>query len=225
MIDPLDIEKSVSPITANDLLCLGCSYTYGVGVAADQRYTYLMSQLLQKNEINLAQGGGSNYRSFDIFGQLDIQEGTIVILQLTELARIRWYDDKMHDIMLSTEPNRHLLYTYNDKFCIYDTIRQLRIIVNYCRVKKLKLIVWSIARFNNEFLDDVMEHYLKKFPEYVYMDNSLDGTNTYRVDNGDDGNEVLGTGHPGPKSHKIITEQLMTHFKKLYMSDKHSEVS
>ena len=176
-----------------------------------------MSQLLQKNEINLAKGGGSNYRSFDLFGQLDIHEGATVILQLTDLSRIRWYDnDKIHDIMMSITPDRHLLYTYNDKFCIYDTIRQLRIIVNYCRVKKLKLIIWSIARFNNEFLDSVIEHYLNKFPEYIYMDNSLDGTNTYRVDNGNDGSELLGTGHPGPKSHEIIAEQLMTHFKKLY---------
>ncbi len=217
MIDPLNIEKSLSPISADDLLCLGCSYTYGVGVALEQRYTNLMSQLLQKNEINLAQGGGSNYRSFDLFGQLDIHEGTIVILQLTDLSRIRWYDnDKIHDIMLSNQPDRHLLYTYNDKFCMYDTIRQLRIIVNYCRVKKLKLIMWSIARFNNEFLDSVIEHYLNKFPEYIYMDNSLDGVNTYRVDNGSDGSELLGTGHPGPKSNEIIAEQLMTHLKKLY---------
>jgi hypothetical protein len=217
VIDPLNIEKSLSPISADDLLCLGCSYTHGVGVALEQRYTNLMSQLLQKNEINLAQGGGSNYRSFDLFGQLDIREGATVILQLTDLSRIRWYDnDKIHDIMLSTNPDRHLLYTYNDKFSIYDIIRQLRIIINYCRVKKIKLIIWSIARFNNEFLDNVIEQYLKKFPEYIYMDNSLDGVNTYRVDNGSDGSEVLGSGHPGPKSHEIIAEQLMAHFKKLY---------
>ena len=218
MIDPLNIEQLDLPVVStNDILYLGCSYTEGVGVTLTQRYSHIISKLLEKNEVNLSAGGKGNYRSFDLFGQLDITEGTIVVLQLTELSRIRWYDNNsIDDIKLSNNPTRQLLFTYHDKFCIYDTIRQLRIIVNYCRVKKLKLIIWSIARFNNEFLDNVIDQYLNKFPEYIYMDNSLDGTNTYRVDNGSDGSELLGTGHPGPKSHEIIAEQLMTHLKKLY---------
>lgn len=218
MIDPLNIEDLNLPnVTINDILYLGCSYTKGVGVESAQRYSYTMSKLLEKNEVNLSESGKGNYRSFDLFGQLNIIEGTVVVLQLTELSRIRWHNnDSINDIMLSNEPSRSLLFTYHDKFCIYDTIRQLRIIVNYCRAKKLKLIIWSIARFNNEFLDNTFEYYLRKFPEYIYLDNSLEGENSYRVDNGTDGNEELGTGHPGPKSHVIIAEKLIVHLKKLY---------
>ena len=218
MIDPLNIEQLDLPaVSTNDILYLGCSYTQGVGVELTQRYSHIISKLLGKNEVNLSAGGKGNYRSFDLFGQLDITEGTIVVLQLTELSRIRWYDDNsINDIMLSNQPTRQLVYTYNDKFCIYDTIRQLRIVVNYCRVKKLKLIIWSVARFNNEFLDNTFEYYLSKFPEYIYLDNSLDGVNSYRVDNGSDGNETLGTGHPGLRSHNIIAEKLIVHLEKLY---------
>lgn len=219
MIDPLNIEQLDLPVVAaNDILYLGCSYTEGVGVGSNQRYSYLMSNLLGKAEINMAAGGKGNYRSFDLFGQLNISEGATVILQLTDLSRIRWYDNSaINDIMLSNQPTRQLVYTYNDKFCIYDTIRQLRIVVNYCRAKKLKLIIWSIARFNNEFLDNTFEYYLSNFPEYIYLDNSLDGPDTYRVDNGDDGDEKLGTGHPGIKSHSMIAEKLIVYLRKLYI--------
>ena len=218
MIDPLNIEQLDLPtVSTNDILYLGCSYTEGFGVELNHRYSCIMSKLLGKNELNLAAAGKGNYRSIDLFGQLDIPEGTTIILQLTGLSRIRWYDDNsINDIMLSNHPIRQLVYTYNDKFCIYDTVRQLRIVVNYCRAKKLKLIIWSIARFNNEFLDNTFEYYLSNFPEYIYLDNSLDGEDTYRVDNGSDGNETLGTGHPGLKSHSIIAENLMIHLEKLY---------
>lgn len=217
MNDPLNIEQIDLPsVTSNDILFLGCSYTSAVGVENNQRYSYLMSKSMQKNEINLSSAGKGNYRSFDLFGQLNIFQNATVVLQLTELARIRWYNDSINDIMLSNDPIRPLLFSYHDKFCIYDTIRQLRILVNYCRVKKIKLIMWSIARFNNEFLDNTFEHYLSRFPEYVYLDNSLDGTDSYRVDNGTDGNLTLGTGHPGPKSHERIADFLLKHYKKLY---------
>ena len=95
-------------------------------------------------------------------------------------------------------------------------IRQLRILVKYARLCKIKLIIWSIARTNNFELDNIIETYLAKYPEYIFMDNRLGVARSYRVDNGTDGTSVLGNGHPGPKSNLIIAEQLLAHYHKLY---------
>lgn len=66
------------------------------------------------------------------------------------------------------------------------------------------------------YLDDVLETYLNKFPEYVFLDGRLGTESSYRVDNAADGTAELGTGHPGPGSNQIIAEKLINHFNKLY---------
>lgn len=215
-LDPLGIEIAPRDITHNDILFLGCSYTVGHGLPdSATKYSSIFSRYYNKQEINLASSGTGNYRSFDMFGQLNVASGATVILQITELSRIRWYSECVKDVMLSREPNKELVTVYNDKFLIYDIIRQLRVIINFCRVNNIKLIVWSIARFGN-YLDEVLETYLNKFPEYVFLDNRLDSAVSYRVDNASDGTDELGTGHPGPGSNQLIAEKLIDHFNKLY---------
>jgi len=219
--DPLDIEVDSTHITENDIVFLGCSYTTGEGVNSDVRYSTIIANYFNKNEINLAKGGCGNYRSFDLFGQLEIDNNAVVVLQLTELSRIRWYADTIYERQLSNPTNdahhKTLVTVYNDKFLIHDLIRQLRVIVNYCRAKNLKLVVWSIARFNDQELDTIIETYLSKFPEYIFMDNRLDTVDSYRVDNGTDGrNKPVGVGHPGPESHKLLAEKLIKHLNTLY---------
>lgn len=211
MNDPLNILTVAANVSERNIAFLGCSFTAGDGlVNIATRYSTLMAAHYNKVEINFAKGGGSNYRSFDIFGQLNfINTKSTLVLQLTELSRIRWYDSKIQDRMLSTHPSKELLYTYNDKFLIYDLIRQLRIIVNFCREKQIKLIIWSIARFQNEELQQCLESYLTQFPEYIYINDRLDEEDSYRVDNAPDG-------HPGPESNRLIANKLITHLDSLY---------
>ena len=216
-MDPLNIERFTRDISEVDIVFLGCSYTSGVGlIDLNSRYSTVISNHYNKNEVNLASGGDGNYRSFDIFGQLNLVSGTKVILQLTELSRLRWYTNRIVDQRLSTDATLELITVYNDKFLIYDLIRQLRIIVQYCRARGLQLVIWSIARFNDPDLDRALEVYLEKFPEYIHLDNRLNTATTYRIDNGTDGTEELGTGHPGPKSNQLIAKKLIAHFDKLY---------
>jgi hypothetical protein len=215
-LDLLGIEIAPRAVTSNNVLFLGCSYTVGHGLLdTTKKYSSLFSSYYKKQEINLAESGRGNYRSFDLFGQLNIASGATVVLQLTELSRIRWYAECVKDVMLSREPNRELITVYNDRFLIYDLIRQLRIIVKFCQVNNIKLIVWSTARFGSD-LDHVLETYLNKFTEYVFLDNRLGTDSSYRIDNAADGTDELGTGHPGPKSNQLIAEKLINHFNKLY---------
>jgi hypothetical protein len=81
---------------------------------------------------------------------------------------------------------------------------------------KVNLIIWSIARVFDFETNRLIEDCLTQFKEYVYLNNALDSADSYRVDNGTDGTAQLGTGHPGPESHKLIAEKLLVHYKKLY---------
>ena len=219
MTDPLRIEAQGLPtITKNHMAFFGCSYTKGIGLTdTSQHYATHMATSLGKTSLNFAGGGLNNYVIFDLFSQCDFVDCDIpVVVQLTQLSRVQVYDTKLKSILMSNQPTPGLLEVYNDKFLIYDMIRQLRMLVKYARLCKIKLVIWSIARTNNSELDNIIETYLTKYPEYIFMDNRLGSNGCYRVDNGTDGSLVLGDGHPGPKSNVIIAEQLLTHYNKLY---------
>lgn len=217
-LDPLSIKSTPVIVTDNDIAFLGCSYTAGTSLPnTATRYSTLVSQQYNKKEINLAKGGVGNYRNFDLFGQTMFEPGSVLILQLTELSRVRWYDNRIIDQQLSVKPDKLLMHVYNDKFLIYDLIRQLRIIVKYCRSTQIKLVIWSNASLGNTELDTVLEQYLSEFPEYLYLNKRIGHPDSYRVDNGLDGaNQELGVGHPGPESNKIIAQQVIEQYNKLY---------
>ncbi len=219
MTDPLRIEYLNLPnITKQHMVFFGCSYTRGTGLLnVDQHYATHLSNSLGKIPLNFAEQGLNNYSIFDLFSQCNfIDSGTPVVVQLTQLSRVQIYKNGLKSIMMSNNPTHCLLEIYNDKFLIYELVRHIRLLVNYARLKKLNLVIWSIARTNNKDLDDIIETYLSKYPEYVFMDNRLEVEGSYRVDNGTDGSTILGDGHPGPKSNEIIAWQLLQHYKKLY---------
>lgn len=204
---------------ANEIFFFGCSYTDSSSgfVDADKMYPALIAKNLNKTEINLALAGHGNYRSFDILGDTEIKNNSVLIFQITELSRIRWYDKNLEDIMLRDTDDKCLTHVYNDMFLIHEIKRNLNLLVKLCRAKDIKLIIWSIARFGNEKLDMFFEKILEMYPEYVFLDNRLDSPDTYRVDNGSDGKgQALGVGHPGPLSHQIIANKLLTKYYQLY---------
>lgn len=203
----------------DEILFFGCSYTDTNGgfVNSDKMYPTLMSNYFNRIEKNFAKKGCGNYRSFDVLSKTSLQNNSILIFQITELSRIQYYDNAIKDISLRNTNNKCLLEIYNDNFLIYEVIRNLNFLTQLCRAKQIKLVIWSIARFGNEKLDTFFENKLSMYPEYVYLDNSLDSPNTYRVDNGYDGiGKEIGVGHPGPKSNKLIFEKLIIKYNQLY---------
>lgn len=201
-----------------DIKFFGCSYTDPMSgwVDADKMYPAIVSRYYNCNEVNYAKKGGSNYRSFDLISTINIDSDSVIVLQLTELARIRWHDTVLKDIMLSNTTNRCLVSVFNDEYLIHELKRHLRLLVSLCRSKQAKLVIWSIARFYNEKLNQELESFLSSFSEYIYLDNSLESKDSYRVDDGLDSTGILGTGHPGPKSHQIIAQKLIDKINSLY---------
>lgn len=211
-------------MTIKDILFFGCSYTnVNSGyVDSDKMYPSIICKHFDSNLHNFAKNGHGNYRSFDLISNLPFNESypfnkdSLIVLQLSELSRIRWYDNVLQDIMLTQSTDRYLVNVYNDNFLIHELHRHLKLVVSLCRASKVKLIVWSIARCSEEKLNMKLESILNSFSEYLYMDNSLESEDSYRVDNGYDGTTVLGTGHPGPKSHSIIALKLINKINTLY---------
>ena len=115
--DPLNIKTAPVVATNNDIVFLGCSYTYGSCLPSTAtRYSTILSQHYNKTEINLSKGGTGNYRTFDIFGQIEFNPGSMLVLQIAELSRIRWYDNRIVDQQLFPQvqlASAELLYLRN----------------------------------------------------------------------------------------------------------------
>lgn len=205
-------------MTLKNILFFGCSYTDSNSgfVDADKMYPSTLCNHFNLLEQNYAKKGHGNYRSFDLIADMNFGEESLIILQLTELARIRCYDKVLRDIMLCQTTDRCLFNVYTDNFLFHELQRHLKLVVSLCRAKNVKLVIWSIARSDNEEFCNKLESFLTSFPEYAYLDNSLESKDSYRIDNGYDGTDELGTGHPGPKSHAIIAQKLIDKINNLY---------
>ena len=103
-VDPLGIKKfqSLPKVTTQEILFLGCSYTKGATLdSIDLAYPSLMSNQLNLNCRNYAQLGLNNYEMFDILSQIEMDDNVSVVLQLTELSRLKVYNESTKKILKS----------------------------------------------------------------------------------------------------------------------------
>jgi hypothetical protein len=202
----------------NNIIFFGCSFTDSNSgfVDSDKMYPAIVCNHFNTKEINYAKQGSGNYRTFDLISTLDFNSENFIILQLTELSRIKWYSKHLIDVRLQNTNDKCLIHVYNDEFLLYELQRHLKLTVKLLRAKKINFIIWSIARYHYDEKNNNIESFLNTFPEYVYLENALNHKNSYRVDNGYDGNAILGTGHPGPKSHQIIANKLIEKINSCY---------
>jgi hypothetical protein len=200
-------------LTDNDIVFLGCSFTAGTALPGpvNNRYANIVAKHFKKNCVNLSMGGGSNSRSFDIFGQLDFQKNQIVVLQLTGLERLRYIDDnKNKKDMMFTSLNKQDIEAftkiYHKDFLFYELLSRLKISIRYAREKELRLVFWLIDYKNKELFSLEDQTYFYNFPEFVPGFLLAD----YLVDFGIDNL------HPGIQSNRIIADALITHIENIY---------
>jgi hypothetical protein len=106
---------------------------------------------------------------------------------------------------------------YTDEFLIYELDRYLKLITKYAKSAGVNLIIWDVANVFDITIDRKIRDCFTQFKEYVYLTSDLNRPDSYRVDNGIDGQgKRLGAGHPGPESHKLIASKLIDHYKALY---------
>lgn len=219
-LDPYHIKQTHKiKNTKNSIVFFGCSHTQGVGLDNHQdNYVYQISKHFGLDALNLSQEGKSNYRSFEQFNQTEFYSGQIVIFQLTDVSRLKFfandaYETRITECQLQNISNRSYFDVYNDKQLIYQCINHLESILKYAREKHLKFVFFNMGGNNNvnEALDKEsnkfkqnLEYCLLKYPEYVPE------LITKNIDRGNDGY------HFGPQSHAIWTQEIIKKIKELY---------
>ena len=216
--DPYNIKPQPLLInnTNDSAIFLGCSHTAGVGLAdINQSYTHLVSNHFNKVLINLGEGGLGNFKSFEKINQIDFVERQIVVLQLTDVARLQ---------MFFTDTNTPIAYSqlykikdpayikvFNDKQLLHMMLDRLELVIKYARSLKLQLVIFNLGgnpNFNNSaennFLRQTTEYYLQDYPEYV--PNML----KQNIDRATDG------AHFGPLSQARWADLIVKKIEKLY---------
>ena len=198
----------------NSIVFLGCSHTHGTGLDnSEENYVNLVSKHFGLNPINLAQPGKSNFRSFEQFNQLAFNKNQTVILQLTDVTRLKYFDQDQPTALISEKQlqnitNRSYFDVYNDKQLVYMLQTHLNYIINHARSIGLKFVFFNMGGNNDPGHSDkfkkFIEYYLLDYPEYV------PGLITKNVDRGNDGY------HFGPKSHAIWAQDIIKKIETLY---------
>lgn len=186
----------------------GCSVTYGVGVASDQRWGSIVSNALGIAEVTLSKPGHSNAWSADQILRSDIKSGDVVIWGLTDISRVEYATDwQLHAIPITgyselPKSLQHYKLDYFDSQTKFVTaIKNILQVVNYC--KKIGVELYLINLMDTTYFKvvfDSMHNYIDCAAENEYYgyDDPLDF-----IDIGTDGK------HPGPLQHQVYASTIL----------------
>jgi lysophospholipase L1-like esterase len=217
-LDPFNIrpKKALIHNTENSIIFLGCSHTAGVGLENSRHnYAELVSKYFHSDAINLAQPSKGNFKSFEIFNQIDFFPRQKIVLQLTDIGRLQVFlkDDQSNitETQLYNLEDRAYLKVFNDKQLLYMMLDRLDLILKYARDLNLQLVFFNLGgnpdldnSEENNFIRRTTEYYLRAYPEYV------PDVLSQNIDRGTDGL------HFGPHSHAIWAELITKKFQELY---------
>jgi hypothetical protein len=217
-VDPYNIKNfSAIKNDESNIVFFGCSHTAGGHHhTKDTEYVNLLSTHFNQPILNLAESGKGNFRSFDLFNNLEFYKNQKVILQLTDFARLKFYPDSLpttvfKESQLYKIKNRSYFDVYNDKQLIYMTLTRLDSVIKYSRSFGLNFVFFYLGdtpNFSNipenDFYKKTVEYYLLDYKEYI--PNILQR-------NVDRGTDNL---HYGPLSHKIWANEIINKIQTLY---------
>lgn len=178
--DPYNLFESYQIVNnSKKIVFFGCSHTEGGYVEPEEEYYSIVSKHYNLIPLNLAKGNKGNFRSFDIFNQVNFISNQIVVLQLTDFARLKYFpndlpETKLHESQLYLIKNPAYIEVYNDKQLIYNTLSRLDLIVKFCRSNNLRLVFFNLGNvpnFDNDPGNDrykkIVEYYLSNYKEYI----------------------------------------------------------
>lgn len=217
-VDPYRIKTRFNIVNSDSCaIFLGCSHTAGIGLdTSTDNYINEVSRHFDKTPLNVSAGGKGNFRSFDIFNQIEFYKNQIVVLQLTDLARLRYYqDDKPMSGLIESQlydiRNRSYIDVFNDKQLLFMMLERLDSVIKFARRADLRFVFFNLGgnpdgNNNKEknLLRQTTEYYLSDYQEYVprILEQNIDR-----------GNDGL---HFGPLSHKIWSNRIIEKIEKIY---------
>lgn len=209
VLDLVDSRRSLNP----QLWVAGCSTTYGLGVAIEQRYANLLSTRLDLSVTVLAKVGSSIPWAVDQLLRSDIRENDIVILGATGCNRLTIYNDSRlnHVTVGSYLKNIDMfpevkIEQFDCSTRIYESLCAIKQLENFCTKLKAKLIVLGI----HTNLDLAAE--LCQYPYFIFCHGTMGSD--LRAEWLDVGNDIHR--HPGPETHKMYANLIANRLESLY---------
>jgi hypothetical protein len=187
----------------------GGSITVGLGVSKDQRYSNLLAEKMQMEEICLAQAGNSIALSCDSILRSDIKPGDIVVWDITNLGRVEDFNNFSLDPVViaayAKQPKERQYWTldyFSSATHGLKNIHHLFQAINFCKKIGAKLYIANTTE--NSWIPIVLKDY-KNFIDFT--DNESHSHNKLRwmpnwIDLATDGL------HPGPLQHRYYAEEI-----------------
>lgn len=163
----------------------GCSWTYGTELEnkEEERFSKLISNHFDAEEVNLSCPGGSNQRIIrNLITEVDIKQYDLAVIQLTYSSRTEFHDGKDWRT-INVNPRRvnikndfdnnvthqdfwEYYYTHicNDVFLGTQEKIAYETILNYCKSKNVPLILMSIDHKTILDYDLVLTKPWKRYP-------------------------------------------------------------
>jgi hypothetical protein len=189
----------------------GCSISHGVGVDLNQRYGQLLSEDLDLPVSFLTNTGSSVIWAADQLLRSDIQPNDLVVWGLTSVPRVSWFNNNklnhvtpgMYEKIPSLDRKFSFEY-FTSEDIMYRTITSMFQVINYCDKIKANLLLVSLMD------DGTLFTYLNDFPNLLQIFNlwGRDFPSKW-IDVGTDAM------HPGPKSHKFYSDEILNKIKQL----------
>ena len=198
----LDLADTRKLIDGPQLWCAGCSFTHGIGVTVNQRYSTILSKKLKMPLNSLTHSGSSVNWAADQLLRSDIRKGDIVIWGITEVSRFPMVrGGKLFHVTAGGKDKfekfekEYLMYRLtDDDNSRYDAIKVIEQVTNFCDKIGARLILFGILTTPTDLI------YLK---DNTYYYDYMNRINSNYIDLGTDDD------HPGPLQHKEYARVLL----------------
>lgn len=133
-----------SLLTSEKIVCIGCSFTEGVGLVESEIWPFLLSQKVNLPFINLGIGGASDgYIMWQLMNVINTIQSTNIYVLLPPISRSFFLNDNYFNNIHSMS-----LLTENDSFeRLFEYQRFL--LINICDHYNIKYIKWN--KFGTDF--------------------------------------------------------------------------
>jgi len=152
--DDLGFRKQLKNNFEKDILFLGCSFTFGVGINYENSFTNIVADALGKNNVNWAVPGSSNDTAFRLCKQyLQKKTPSMVILNSPPPHRLELFSDynegsQSHNITSSHRQGNPLLggnfecpiEFFDERFSLLNREKNILAMEMLCSKNKIKFL-------------------------------------------------------------------------------------
>lgn len=182
----------------------GCSYVFGVGVTAKQRFSSIVSKHFQLHETNLAAPGSSVMDASSRLLRSDIRSGDVVIVGLTSSGRFEYNNnwnlksDVYNKNTLKKAQGLTVDYFFSNTLPMINALH-IQAVINFCKKVGAKIIIVNLLDYNwSHAIFYKLDNYINLVPK-----NKTNTEEFLYLDLGDDNS------HPGPKQHRYYADAII----------------